>query len=105
MEIKVEQDNIKAHIIAQNPQAQAMIDRHLPRLREALEQQGLHLQQIEVTVATSDNTSDQRFQDNSRHEQLHHSMQGNLFQPAFTLESIEPLAETESTTSNLNVLA
>ncbi len=46
MEIKVEQDNIKAHIIAQNPQAQEMIDRHPPRLREALELQGLNLQQI-----------------------------------------------------------
>ena len=68
MEIKVEQDNIKAHIIAQNPQAQEMIDRHLPRLREALEQQGLHLQQVSVTLAGGDHTDSQRFHDNfNRH--------------------------------------
>ena len=68
MEIKVEQDNIKAHIIAQNPQAQEMIDRHLPRLREALEQQGLHLQQVSVTLAGGDHADSQRFHDNfNRH--------------------------------------
>ena len=54
MEIRVEQENIKAHIIAQTPQAQEMIDRHMPRLREALEQQGLKLQHMEVTVAAQD---------------------------------------------------
>lgn len=68
MEIKVEQDNIKAHIIAQNPQAQEMIDRHLPRLREALELQGLNLQQVSVTLAGGDPTDSQRFHDNqNRH--------------------------------------
>lgn len=64
MEIKVEQDNIKAHIIAQNPQAQEMIDRHLPRLREALELQGLNLQQVSVTLAGGDHADSQRFHDN-----------------------------------------
>jgi flagellar hook-length control protein FliK len=64
MEIKVEQDNIKAHIIAQNPQAQEMIDRHLPRLREALELQGLNLQQVSVTLAGGDHADSRRFHDN-----------------------------------------
>ncbi|NLB06362.1 MAG: flagellar hook-length control protein FliK [Desulfobulbaceae bacterium] len=41
-----------------------MIDRHLPRLREALEQQGLHLQQVSVTLAGGDHTDSQRFHDN-----------------------------------------
>ena len=68
LEIKVEQDNIKAHIIAQNPQAQEMIDRHLPRLREALEQQGLNLQQVEVTLAANDHTDSQRFQEHARRQ-------------------------------------
>ncbi|HHD64236.1 MAG TPA: flagellar hook-length control protein FliK, partial [Desulfobulbaceae bacterium] len=49
MEIKVEQDNIKAHITTQNPQVQDILDRNLPRLREALAQQGMNLEHMQVT--------------------------------------------------------
>ena len=41
-----------------------MIDRHLPRLREALELQGLNLQQVSVTLAGGDHADSQRFHDN-----------------------------------------
>ncbi|RUM35837.1 MAG: hypothetical protein DSY57_06445, partial [Desulfobulbus sp.] len=52
MEIKVEQDNIKVHITAQNPQVQDILDRNLPRLREVLQQQGMNLAHMQVSVAT-----------------------------------------------------
>ena len=104
MEIKVEQDNIKAHIIAQNPQAQEMIDRHLPRLREALAQQGLHLQHIEVTVASNDQNGGQRFQDNTR-QQLGQSMHKGTGQSPFTLDPDEETTESTSSVNNLSVLA
>jgi len=104
MEIKVEQDNIKAHIIAQTPQAQEMIDRHLPRLREALAQQGLHLQQIEVTVAGGDQSGGQRFQDNSR-QQLGQSLHKGTGQSLFTLDPDEETPESTSSVNNLSVLA
>lgn len=103
MEIKVEQDNVKAHIIAQNPQAQEMIDRHLPRLREALEQQGLHLQHVEVTVAANDNASGERFQKNSGWQQPHHSSKNN--QAVFSLNQEEDADEAIQALSNLSVLA
>jgi len=103
MEIKVEQDNVKAHIIAQNPQAQEMIDRHLPRLREALEQQGLHLQHVEVTIAANDNASGERFQKNNGWQQPHHSAKSN--QSVFSLNQEEDADEAIQALSNLSVLA
>jgi flagellar hook-length control protein FliK len=103
MEIKVHQDNIKAHIIAQNPQAEEMINRHLPRLREALEQQGLHLQQIDVTVAPHDNNSGkERFQEHADQQQLRPSMQNRNSQPVFAIDTGEA---TEEAANNLSVLA
>lgn len=102
MEIKVHQDNIKAHIIAQNPQAEDMINRHLPRLREALEQQGLHLQQVDVTVATHDNNSGkERFQEHAGQQQLRPSIQNRNSQPVFSLDTSEGTAETSNTLSVL----
>lgn len=106
MEIKVEQDNIKAHIIAQNPQAQEMIDRHLPRLREALLQQGLNLQQVEVTVAASDRSGEEAFRDNRGWQQADRSLRNTGSRPLFSLEGSEPiLSVPTSTTPNLSVVA
>lgn len=105
MEIKVKQDNITAHIIAQNPQAQEMIDRHLPRLREALEQQGLHLQQVEVTLATSDNTDSQRFHDNPN-RQLASAAPGVRTSPsAFVPSGTETVQPAAAPAHGLNVVA
>ena len=105
MAIKVEQDNVKAHIIAQNPQAQEMIDRHLPRLREALEQQGLNLHQVEVTVAAHDNAGGERFQDNNAWRQPTASSHRSE-QPLFSLESDEiTAADTVAANNTLSVLA
>lgn len=64
MEIKVEQDNIKAHITTQNPQVQEILEKNMPRLREALEQQGMNLELMEVSVAASDQDDSMPFQEN-----------------------------------------
>ncbi|WP_306547028.1 flagellar hook-length control protein FliK [Desulfobulbus sp.] len=105
MEIKVEQDNVKAHIIAQNPQAQEMIDRHLPRLREALEQQGLNLQQVDVTIAANDNAGGERFQENNAWRQPGRSAASKINQPVFTLDIDESAEEDLSAANTLSVLA
>lgn len=106
MEIKISQDTIKAHIVAQTPQAQEMISQHLPRLREALEQQGLHLQHIEVTIAANDNPGREQFQGHTGQQQLNQSMhnsKGN--QPIFTLDMGEESGEATQLINNLSVLA
>ncbi|BCO08545.1 flagellar hook-length control protein [Desulfolithobacter dissulfuricans] len=74
MEIKVEQDNIKAHITTQNPQVQEILEKNMPRLREALEQQGMNLEQMEVSVAASDQNDSMPFQENP----ADHDHSGNL---------------------------
>ena len=106
MELKITQDNIKAHFIAQTPQAQEMITQHLPRLREALEQQGLHLQQIEVTIASNDTTGRDQFQGHNGQQQLDQSMhnsRGN--QPIFALNTSEDTGEATQLLNNLSVMA
>jgi flagellar hook-length control protein FliK len=105
MELKVEQDNVKAHIIVQSPQAQEMIDRHMPKLREALEQQGMHLQQIEVTVAAQDNGNGERFQDSSAWQQTGRSATSPSTQALFEHQLEEELGSEEQTDNNLSVIA
>jgi flagellar hook-length control protein FliK len=83
-----------------------MIDRHLPRLREALEQQGLHLQQVEVTIAAHDQTGGQRFQESAGWQQPAPSPRNGAGQQVFTLDADESVDETLfSTANNLSVLA
>ncbi len=50
MEIRVDQENIRAYITTQNPQVQEIIDRYMSKLRDALEEQGFNLEHLEVTV-------------------------------------------------------
>ncbi|MCF6186085.1 MAG: flagellar hook-length control protein FliK [Desulfobulbaceae bacterium] len=94
MEIRVEQDNIKAHITTQNPLVQDILDRHLPRLREALEQQGLNLEQMTVTVGTDDGSNSQLFQEHFGSRQSGRSPQSNNERLAFSLDQ-EPLNKEE----------
>lgn len=50
IDLTVEQGRLKAQMVAQTQQVQEVLERHLPRLREALEQHGLKLDQIQVSV-------------------------------------------------------
>ncbi len=106
MEIKVEQDNIKAHITTQNPQVQEILDRHLPRLREALEQQGLNLEQMKVTVAADDDSSGQLFQEHFDSQQPKRSQRSNTDQLTFSLDQdTQDEGEDAERQQNLSVLA
>ncbi|MCL2457639.1 MAG: flagellar hook-length control protein FliK [Desulfobulbus sp.] len=104
MEIKVAQDNIKAHIVVQNPQAQEMIDRNLPRLREALEQHGLQLQQVEVLVGAHGQTGGERFQENNAWRQQASSPGSHVNNQSDFTQEIEEIAGDDSTTGTLSVL-
>ncbi len=46
----MEKGGIKAHIQAQTAQVQEVLERHMPRLREAFAQQGLQLDDVEVSL-------------------------------------------------------
>ncbi|MHB1400233.1 MAG: flagellar hook-length control protein FliK [Trichloromonadaceae bacterium] len=59
LELVVEKDRVRALIVAQSQQVQEVLERHLPRLREALQQQGLKVDELQVSV-------DSRQQDSQR---------------------------------------
>ncbi len=99
MEIKIEQDNIKAHITTQNPQVQEILDRHLPRLREALEAQGLNLEQMQVSVASDSNSNTQQFQEHFNRQQTARPQRTNDNDISFSLEE-EIAAEEQNSSGN-----
>lgn len=102
MEIEVKNDNIKAHITAQNPQAQEALDRHLPRLKEALAQQGFELSQVEITIAASDKYDGQQFQENLERHQLAQSYKsgsGSSYTNAEGDETEESLSDEQQSLS------
>ena len=91
MEIKVEQDNIKAHITTHNPQVQDILDRNIPRLREILEQQGMNLEHIQVSVAADDGGSGQFFQEQFAQQQFSGNLRHNTGSSMhFTVKEEEP---------------
>ena len=54
LQIQIDRDNVKAHIVTENPQVQEILERQIPRLRDALAEHGFHLDNMEVSVAAED---------------------------------------------------
>lgn len=62
LDLIVEGDKVRAHLQAQSQQVQDVLDRHLPQLRDALQQQGLKIDEFRVDVQTGqDQQQDERF--------------------------------------------
>lgn len=49
LDLTVEGDRVRLHLHAQNQQVQEVLEKYLPRLRESFEQQGLKLEDAQVT--------------------------------------------------------
>lgn len=52
LDLIVEGDKVRAHLQAQSQQVQEVLDRNLPQLRDALQQQGLKIDEFRVDVQT-----------------------------------------------------
>jgi flagellar hook-length control protein FliK len=48
--LTLEKDQLRAQLLTQNQQVQEVLEKHLPRLHEALSQQGVRLEDIQVSV-------------------------------------------------------
>ncbi|MCF6289649.1 MAG: flagellar hook-length control protein FliK [Desulfobacterales bacterium] len=48
IELVADKDGLQAHLYSRNQQVQDVLERHLPRLREAFEQQGLKIHDLQV---------------------------------------------------------
>jgi len=61
LDLLVEGDRVRAHLQAQSQQVQEVLDRHLPLLRDALQQQGLKIDEFRVDVQTNQDQASQDF--------------------------------------------
>ena len=50
LDLRVNHSQVRAHLTAQNQQVQDVLEKHLPQLRQALQQQGLHLDHLQVSI-------------------------------------------------------
>jgi flagellar hook-length control protein FliK len=50
LDLVMDKDQLKAHLVTQTQQVQNILEKHLPRLQEALQNQGVKLDQIQVSV-------------------------------------------------------
>jgi len=50
LELTLSKDGLKAHLHTQNQQVQDVLEKHMPKLRHALEQHGLRLDEMRVSV-------------------------------------------------------
>ncbi len=96
LDLIVDGDRLRAHLQAQTQQVQEVLERHLPQLREALQQQGLKIDEFRVDVQSDqDQAAEQRFA--WQQQQQGHSSQGQRqddWQPAELGIPLQPLLQT-----------
>lgn len=66
IDLVVEKSRVKAQLLAQNQQVQEVLEKHLPRLRSALEAQGLKLDALQVSVDSAGDGERGFFQEHRR---------------------------------------
>ena len=89
MKITVDQETIRATIITHNPQVQEILDRYMSRLRDALEEQGLNLEHIEVSV-NDDSGDDEQFFREQFNQHLNDKREENRLSSSLSLKDDQP---------------
>jgi flagellar hook-length control protein FliK len=64
LDLVMEKDQLKAHLVTQTQQVQEILEKHLPRLQEALHSQGVKLDNIQVSVDSRGNQGREPFNHN-----------------------------------------
>lgn len=95
LELVMEKGVLKAQIQAQNPQVQEVLERNLFRLRDALEQQGLTLEQFDVSLGSGrQEESSEQFARQQPLQQVRHSATAmpvvDEVQNARTMSAVRP---------------
>jgi len=69
LSLLVEKETVKAQLVVQSQQIQEVLDRHMPKLRDALAQQGLKLEDVQVSVDSRQGDGHKGlFQDQHQHQ-------------------------------------
>lgn len=92
IELEVNKESVRAHLIAQNQHSHDILERNLPRLREALEQQGLRLDDIQVDIESGHNAGSRGSFEEHRGSAFRHTAKGAS--PANTPEKTATAATT-----------
>ncbi len=78
-----EKGKIRAHLQSQNEQVHDLLQKHLPRLRESLEEQGIQVEEmmVDVNSNSSDGSYDRYAGEKDKHKPIIDSKKGELGQP------------------------
>ena len=66
--LTMEKDQLRAHLLTQNHQVQEILEKHLPKLHEALSQQGVKLEDIQVGVDSNRHSGQEAFANHQQPE-------------------------------------
>lgn len=69
--LTMEKDQLRAQLLTQNHQVQEVLEKHLPKLHEALNQQGVKLEDIQVGVDSNRHSGREAFADHRQPENFH----------------------------------
>lgn len=105
IDLTMKEGGVRVNVLAHSQQAQEILERNMPKLRNVLEKQGLSVEGITVTQATSDLSDfghfhDQLTQDQSRQQQGQNSSSSQTSSPALDTESPEEIVEITSTSTD-----
>lgn len=99
LDLTVDQTKVKAHLIAQNQQVQDVLERHLPALRSALQQQGLQLDHLQVSVDSRQAGSNMFFQQQQQQQQNSSAFQPRHWTPAAGFSGSSSVSEEVASAS------
>lgn len=69
--LTMEKDQLRAQLLTQNNQVQEILEKHLPKLHEALSQQGVKLEDIQVGVDSNRHSGQEAFADHRQPDTSH----------------------------------
>jgi flagellar hook-length control protein FliK len=87
----MDKDHLKAQMVAQTRQVQEILEKHMPRLQEALQNQGIKVDQIEVSVDSQGNRGREFFDRNQQPAPRAHSfgLNRNAAEAAATVAAVD----------------
>jgi flagellar hook-length control protein FliK len=91
LELVMDKDHLKAQMVAQTRQVQEILEKHMPRLQEALQNQGIKVDQIEVSVDSQSNRGGEFFDRNQQPAPRAHSfgLNRNAAEAAATVAAVD----------------
>ena len=104
IDVQMKAGAIKANIVTQNEQVQQVLEKYIPKLKSLMEQQGLTVDDIQVTN-TSDHSSGHNLFQEDFADSNDFSSQGKSAKstPFFNLSFEKALSETPATRLGVNV--